>query len=284
VHLPLPRNCRQVSDFTLIRAIPEAAIIASPDAIQRTACFETTLLADQTFSVEYTYKNHVDYIELDPAKSASSSADFCLEEQLPHIRFTPYLKLLLEEILASGEPGSAAATNPVVKARRIYDFITTQVMYSYMREYFTIDNISEYGAVNLKGDCGVQAILFITLCRMAGIPARWQSGLYVTGLYTGPHDWAEFYVEPWGWVFADLSFGGSSWRAGEKERWNYYFGNLDVFRMPANGGILGDFAPPKTHLRIDPVDNQRGEFEYADQGLPFAALETRQELLSFRDV
>ena len=37
-----------------------------------------------------------------------------------------------------------------------------------MREYFTISNISEYAATNLKGDCGVQAILFITLCRIAG--------------------------------------------------------------------------------------------------------------------
>ena len=49
-----------------------------------------------------------------------------------------------------------------------------------MREYFTISNISEYAATNLKGDCGVQAILFITLCRIAGIPAKWQSGLYVS--------------------------------------------------------------------------------------------------------
>ena len=52
-----------------------------------------------------------------------------------------------------------------------------------MREYFTISNISEYAATNLKGDCGVQAILFITLCRIAGIPAKWQSGLYVSTLY-----------------------------------------------------------------------------------------------------
>ena len=44
-----------------------------------------------------------------------------------------------------------------------------------------------------------------------------------------------FYVAPYGWVFADLSFGGSAWRAGEIERWNYYFGNLDVFPICASG-------------------------------------------------
>ena len=74
-----------------------------------------------------------------------------------------------------------------------------------MREYFTISNISEYAATNLKGDCGVQAILFITLCRIAGIPAKWQSGLYVSTHYTGCHDWAQFYIKPYGWLFADLS-------------------------------------------------------------------------------
>ena len=36
------------------------------------------------------------------------------------------------------------------------------------------------------GDCGVFALLFITLCRIAGIPARWQSGLAVRPGRVGP--------------------------------------------------------------------------------------------------
>ncbi|MFU1825049.1 transglutaminase-like domain-containing protein, partial [Enterococcus faecium] len=83
---------------------------------------------------------------------------------LPHIRFTPYLRNLADEIVGD-------ESNPLKKARLIYDFVTTKIHYSFMREYFTISNISEYAATNLKGDCGVQAILFITLCRIAGIPA-----------------------------------------------------------------------------------------------------------------
>jgi hypothetical protein len=45
-----------------------------------------------------------------------------------------------------------------------------------------------------------------------------------------------------------------------------------------------DFTPPKKQLRSDPVDNQRGEIEYGDRGLPMASLETEQVLLSIRDV
>ena len=175
-------------------------------------------------------------------------------------------------------------TNPEVKARRVYDFVTTKIMYSYMREYFTIECIPEYCAVNQKGDCGVQALLFITLCRIAGIPAKWQAGLYVTDYYTGCHDWAQFYIAPYGWVYADCSFGGSAWREGEYERWNYYFGNLDIYRMPSCSEVVKEFIPPKKWLRGDPVDNQRGEFEYEDHGLLYSQLEVKQELISMEDI
>ncbi|MHC5229108.1 transglutaminase-like domain-containing protein [Enterococcus sp. LJL99] len=279
VYLPLPKACQQVSEIQILKTTPEATMIAPEDQAQRTVYFETFLEADQVFTVEYTYVNQVNYVELDPelAEPLQPKVTFELTEQLPHIQFTPYLKQLLAEIV--GEE-----SNPVKKARKIYDFITTKVNYSFMREYFTIANISEYAAVNLKGDCGVQAILFITLCRMAGIPAKWQSGLYVSQYYTGCHDWAQFYIEPYGWLFADVSFGGGAYRNGDLDRWNYYFGNLDIYRMPANSEIQQDFLPPKQQLRADPIDNQRGEFEYGNQGLPYAFLEVQQELIGMEEL
>lgn len=277
VHLPIPKVYEQVSNVQIHAANPEITFIAPEDAAQRTVYFETELQPNQEFMVEYSFDYHINYVELDPKRVAGEQPDFCLEEQSPHIMFTPYLRELRDE-LAGDE------TNPVILARRFYDFVTTKVMYSFVREYFTIECIPEYCAVNLKGDCGVQALLFITLCRMSGIPARWQSGLYATDYYTGCHDWAQFYVAPYGWVFADLSFGGSAWRAGEIERWNYYFGNLDVFRMPANSEIQKAFVPEKKWLRIDPIDNQRGEFEYEDHGLRFSQVEVSQKLISMEDI
>lgn len=127
--------------------------------------------------------------------------------------------------------------------------------------------IPEYCAVNRKGDCGVQALLFITLCRIAGIPARWQSGLSATPESIGPHDWAQFYVEPFGWLHADLSFGGSAFRAGDEERRAFYFCNLDPFRMVANTAFQAPLRPVKQGLRADPYDNQVGECEIDGTGL-----------------
>lgn len=277
VHLPLPKVYQQVSNVQILASTPEITFIAPEDADQRTVYFETELKENQQFMVEYEYDYHIDYVELDPDKVSKEQPTFCLEEQAPHIMFTPYLKELAKELMGD-------ETNPVIIARRFYDFVTTKVMYSYMREYFTIECIPEYCAVNLKGDCGVQALLFITLCRIAGIPAKWQAGLYATDYYTGCHDWAQFYIAPYGWVYADCSFGGSAWRDGQTERWNYYFGNLDIFRMPSCSEVVKEFNPPKKWLRGDPVDNQRGEFEYEDHGLLYSQLEVHQELISMEDI
>jgi hypothetical protein len=54
--------------------------------------------------------------------------------------------------------------------------------------------------------------------------------------------------------------------------------------MPANRAILADFTPPKKHRRSDPVDNQRGEVEYADCGLPSWGFETVHQLISISGV
>ena len=185
-----------------------------------------------------------------------------LAENGPFIRFTPYLRNLAEE-------ATAGALTPLEKAWNIYSFITTQVDYAFMRDYFQVDDLGEYCAVNLRGDCGLQALLFINLCRIVGIPARWQSGLAVDPSYTGSHDWAQFYLDGWGWLFADCSFGGSAWRYGATERHQFYFGNIDPMRMVANRVFQAPLTPEKHFLRVDPYDNQSGELERSGAELPF---------------
>lgn len=277
VHIPIPANCRQIKNINIINTTPQAKFIADENYPQRTAYFKEVLGNNREFSVLYSYENHVRYTNPDPAIVSNIQPSFDTEESVPHIMFTPYIKELLNEIIGDEK-------NPLIKARKIYDFITTKVMYSFMREYLTIENIPEYAAVNLKGDCGVQALLFITLCRCAGIPARWQSGLYVTPYFVGNHDWAEFYIEPYGWLFADCSFGGSAYRSSDFDRWNFYFGNLDPFRMAANTKFQQDFVPNKKFLRGDPYDNQRGECEYDDRGLSYNEFDVSADVIEIHEI
>lgn len=271
VHLPIPNAGTQVRKIRLM-GLPSDAIIAPEDYESRTVCFQRPYVKGDTFTVEYEYENHVAYTEPDPGKVEAEQPDFYLEEQAPHILFTPFIRSLYEEIV--GEE-----TNPLLKARKIYDYITLNVRYSYVRKYSIIRNIAEYAGINQKGDCGIQALLFITLCRYGRVPARWQSGLFAAPYDIGGHDWAQFYVAPYGWLFADLSFGGSSHRVGNEERRRFYFGNLDPFRMPANSAFQHEFMPPKKYMRQDPTDNQYGECEYGHRALRADEYEIKHEIL-----
>jgi transglutaminase-like putative cysteine protease len=94
----------------------------------------------------------------------------------------------------------------------------------------------------------------------------------------GSHDWATFYVAPYGWLYADPSFGGGALRRGNEQLWNHYFGNLDPFRMVANNDFQQSFDPPKRFMRQDPYDNQSGEAEFESVGLG------KFELIKSRDV
>ena len=256
VWLPIPREYAQVGNVRILSSShPDTYRIDSSGALQRTICMNG--MDTELFWVEYEYDVNMRYMDPDPAEVTADQPTFYTEERGPHIRFTPFLRALCEEIVG-GE------TNPLIKARRIYDYIIHRIQYQYMRAYFTMPMISEFAAMNQRGDCGVQALLFITLCRIAGIPARWQSGLYAEPGDVGCHDWAQFFVAPFGWMFADCSFGGSAVRRGLKEREDFYFCNIDPFRMPANAEFQSDFEIPPRFLRYDPYDNQLGEAEYDD--------------------
>lgn len=276
VHIPIPKPAVQIKNIKILSTVPEKNFIAPEETSQRTICFEKTVEGEDEFSVEYSYENHIKYNDLDPSKVSEVQPTFYTDELSPHIIFTPFLKDLTEEIIED-------ESNSLLKARKIYDYITKYVQYSFMRPYSSIVNIPEYAAYNLKGDCGVQALLFINLCRIAGIPARWQSGLYVNPYSVGCHDWAQFYIEPYGWLFADLSFGGSAYSRGNTKVWNYYFGNLDPFRMVANSDFQGDFTPEKKFFRIDPYDNQVGEAEYSDSGLCVGDFESIKEIVDIHE-
>lgn len=275
VHIPVPAESRQLRDIRILAASAEQYELAAADSPQRAICFQEDMQENHEFWVEYSYVNKVDYVEMkrsevQPADPVEFAED--LKEQLPHIRFTPYMRALAEKLTEGLE-------NPLEKARSIYDYITAHVEYSFVRNYFTIENLTEYAAVGGRGDCGIQALMFITLCRIAGVPARWQSGLYTTPFSAGCHDWAQVYIAPYGWRYVDCSFGGSAYREGDEERRRFYFGNLDPFRMVANSRFQQEFDVRRRFLRADPYDNQRGEAEYEDRGLGSEGVIWKAEIL-----
>ena len=162
----------------------------------------------------------------------------------------------------------------MLKAKKIYNYLSDTLSYSYALEYSTIRNISEYCRLHNYGDCGEQALLFITLCRYNDVPARWQSGWDLWPKGTSNHDWAEIYLAPYGWVPVDAYVGNYSTRyittltpAQKLEIRDFYFGGLDQYRMAANSDHSIALSPPKASFRSDDVDFQRGELEHAGKNI-----------------
>lgn len=277
IHLPLPVVGAQVVDAELLSASHKPAFVADPSEPHRTAYFELPYQPGMTVSAELAYEIDAPYIKPDPAAVSNLQPDFDTGEEAPHIVFTPYIRALTREIVGTER-------NPLLKARRIYDFITTQAVYRFMPPYMTVTNIPEYFLTGLRGDCGVQAVSFITLCRCAGIPARWQAGLYTTPHSAGNHDWAMFYIAPYGWLYADCSFGGSAFRARNEELRDFYFGNLEPWRLPLCVGFQQAFTPPRRFLRRDPYDNQNGEIETTTRRLDRAEYDTACRVVSCEEI
>ncbi|RLF17149.1 MAG: transglutaminase domain-containing protein [Thermoprotei archaeon] len=279
IWIPIPRKCELQSNIRILGYSPSRPYIAHEEALQRTAYFEVyATKSGAEVWIEYEYVCKGFFVRVDPSRIEpyDENSDLYVRytaEQPPHIEFTPYLESLAKEIVGDER-------NPYIKAQKIYKWIVKNITYNLPYEYALYDNIPEYVAKNRRGDCGMQALLFITLCRIVGVPARWQSSWYMNPISPSPHDWAQFYVEPYGWLYVDPSIGGSM----PEDRKYFYFGNIDNFRMVANGDIMVQFDPPKRYFRSDSVDNQRGEVEWSGGNLYFDKWDFKLEILEYETI
>jgi transglutaminase-like putative cysteine protease len=264
--IPLPRALpgRQ-EDFRIVGSEPAAHEVAPESVMQRTVYFEKPAAAGlpTDFSVTYELSVLARFTDVDPervvpAELTPQIAPF-VAERPPHIVFNKSIRLFSEQIVGD-------ETNPWRIAQKLFAAVD-EIPWAGAREYSTITNISDYALHAGHADCGQQTLLLIALLRLNGIPARWQSGmLYSGGDYWNLHDWGLFYMEPYGWLPMDVTFGRFE-GAGELE-W-FYLGGVDAFRIAFNDDIGTDFVPAKQHFRSETVDSQRGEAEWDGGNLYF---------------
>lgn len=267
VWLPFPQEFERQGSVKLASASPRESFVApNGGAPQRTVYFEQRVddvSKPMVFEEVFEFTSSAYYPTLDDAQARRLPADWSggnLAERPPHILFTSRLRKTVDEVVGD-------ETNPLKKARRIFHFIAQNVAYCAEEEYSTIPSLSEKALTSRRGDCGVQAILFITMCRAAGIPARWQSGWQTKRENYDMHDWAEFYVEPWGWLPADPSYGLRD--SADPRIREFYFGHQDSYRLIVNRDYGCPLVPPKQSLRSEPLDFQRGEVEIDGHNLYF---------------
>lgn len=273
--LPIPRHYPFQGDFELISASPAVKHTDNRQCPIRDVYLEQPARKNSPaeFKIEYDYTMHGVWFDIHPGDVRPwDTNDAGLQEfsrEGPHVVFTPEIRALSAQIVGN-------ETNPYYKAKRCFDWIGEHIKYSYAIEYSTIRNISDYCRSKGYGDCGQEALLFITLCRLNGIPARWQSGWNLFPGAKSIHDWSEIYLPPYGWMPVDpymsiyaTRYATSLTAEQRRELRDFYFGGLDQYRMIANAGHNQPLTPPKQSMRSDDVDFQRGELEWGQHNIYF---------------
>lgn len=267
--LPYPKesNPRQ-SGIQLLSVNKNEYIIANDNNLQRTIYLEDFARKDKPtkFEFELAYTSKAEFIDLfkeankitfDQNREVYSNYT---KEEFPHIVFSERIKNFSKEIIGNER-------DPLQKLKKIFTWVDENTPWASAREYSTIPNIPEYSLDHKHGDCGIQTLLFMTLCRYNGIPAKWQSGWMMHPPEINLHDWCEIYVDGFGWIPVDQSFGIKNYLP-ESLRY-FYLGGIDAYRLIVNDDYSKPLFPAKIYPRSETVDFQRGEVEWRGGNLYF---------------
>jgi len=279
VWMPFPRfDAKAHSNITLISTSQPQYIIAPDSYAHKSIYMEGVAQADKPakFGFELSYTSYAQCFkfkpeEIQPYDPQDSVYKEFTAERAPHILFSEKIKSLTKEVVGN-------ETNPYLKVRKIWEWIDKNFPWASAREYSNIENIPEYVLANRHGDCGQVSLLFITMARCAGVPAKWQSGWMLHPGNINLHDWAEVYYTGIGWVPVDQSFGRVKSAKPNEESYYFYTKGLDAYRLIVNDDISRSFFPAKILPRSETVDFQRGEVEWRGENLYFGRWRYKMEV------
>jgi transglutaminase-like putative cysteine protease len=181
-------------------------------------------------------------VDLDAHPSAAVTMDSAknLRRFLEPDRRVP-LQGVIAELSAQQTHG---IDEPIAKARAIYDYVIATMRYDKSGTGWG-NGDAIWACTAKRGNCTDFHSLFIGMMRAARIPARFEIGFSLppqqhSGAITGYHCWAEFYVQPYGWIPVDAS---EAWKHPEKK--TYFFGAHDDDRVQFTLGRDIRLDPPQ---------------------------------------
>lgn len=261
--MPFPRqDVARQTDVRMVSTSPTDVLYAPQSAMHSSIYMEQVAEAGKptVFQEEFSYSIRGFRLG-DPNPSTLNPQDF-MGEQIPHVVFTDRMRHLSDSLCQGCQ-------TPLEKARAIFRYIDQTTPWAGALEYSTIPCIPEYVLDQHHGDCGQQTLLFMTLCRIQGIPAHFQSGFYIEPNYCNLHDWCEIWIEEYGWIPVDQSTGILTFNAFNDRERCFYLGSSDTYRMIVNQSHSAPLYPAKWHPRSETVDFQRGEVEWRGGNLYF---------------
>ncbi|MGA2420276.1 MAG: transglutaminase domain-containing protein [Candidatus Acidiferrum sp.] len=213
-------------------------------------------------------RNNIDAAKTRPLTDAERSALSAYLQPSTHVIINDKIRALSASI-AGGE------TNPILAARKIYDWTLENVDYWVKDpEHLKASPVgsTEYCLNTKTGNCTDFHSLFASLAMAAGIPTRLVygsllkptlNGVQVDGSY---HCWIQFFAPNYGWVPLDVSLANiygkefplteknkklvelttaTGYKGRDPSKIDYYFGNLDERRVTWSMGRDLILQPPQ---------------------------------------
>ncbi len=278
VPLANPEGGRQ-RDFKIISATPSDYILSGNKSVHNTIFFSAPApQQNDTAHFEYEGEYIVSGAYFPPQKIIEAIKPYDKNSDL-YNRYTKFESPHIINLDSIARSIVGEESNPFRQSELVYDWIDANFPWAGAREYSTIPCIPEYVLTERHGDCGQVSLLYISLMRSLGIPARWESGWMLHPGETNLHDWAEVYFEGIGWVPVDVSFGRYK-GADDPEITDFYSHGIDAHRFATNTGVCGDLFPPKKFVRSETVDFQLGEVETNRGNLFYPAWDCNFEIIS----
>ncbi len=283
VWLPMPMPTQRQSNIHILDASHPDFILSDGRSEHNTIYFEAPVgEPGDTTHFEYTasFDTHGEYFPanrilagLKPYDTESELYKKYTAVEAPHI-------IRLDDLAAQIADGE---TNPFLLSEKVYDYIIRRYPWAGAREYSTIPCIPAYVAEEGHGDCGQVSLLYISLMRTLGIPARWESGWMLHPGEKNLHDWAEVYFEGIGWIPVDVSFGRYT-TSDNPEIVGFYSHGMDAHRFATNHTVCGEFYPRKRFVRSETIDAQLGEVETSRGNLFYPAWDSHLQLISITPI
>lgn len=283
VWMPVPVESQRQSEISIESSYPAKYILSDGKSVHNSIYFEQASPAEgDTAHFEYvgSYINSGEYYT--PEYILANIKQYDKESDV-YQTYTAFQAPHIVNLDSLAHTIVGKETNPFKQSELVYDYINSNFPWAAAREYSTIECIPEYVLRERHGDCGQVTLLYISLMRSLGVPARWESGWIVTPGDTNLHDWSETYFEGIGWVPVDASFGRYT-NSTDSEIINFFSHGIDSQRLAANKGIGGQFFPQKKFVRSETVDFQAGEVETSQGNLFYPGWDYNLEVLSFETI
>lgn len=285
VWMPLPMETQRQTDIRILNASATDYIISRPgESPHSTIFFSSAAPASPgdtaVFSYTARFITRGQYASPEEILSKLKPYD---KNSADYRRFTAFEAphIIRLDSLARAIVGSE--TNPYRQSELVFDYIIDRYPWAGAREYSTIPCIPEYVVTEGHGDCGQVSLLYISLMRSLGVPARWESGWMLHPGEKNLHDWAEVYFEGVGWLPVDVSFGRYT-TSPDKAVQGFYSHGIDAHRFASNSGICGPLYPPKRFVRSETVDFQLGEIETTKGNLFYPAWDQNLRIIDIHPV